>query len=121
MPSLQLDVAETYDTATKRALARSLGAIYAISTLIGWAYYTYFEGGERGQTLGKMALSIRVIDLQTGRPIGYGRAFVRQLVKIISALVFLLGYFWMLWDKEKQTWQDKAAGSVVVPISAYPV
>jgi len=103
------------------ALGDSLGAIYAISTLIGWAYYTYFEGGERGQTLGKMALSIRVIDLQTGRPIGYGRAFVRQLVKIISALVFLLGYFWMLWDKEKQTWQDKAAGSVVVPISAYPV
>jgi len=29
MPSLQLDVAETYDPATKHALARSLGAIYA--------------------------------------------------------------------------------------------
>jgi len=27
----------------------------------------------------------------------------------------------MLWDKEKQTWQDKAAGSVVVPTDAYPV
>jgi hypothetical protein len=26
MPSLQLDVAETYDLATKRALARGLGA-----------------------------------------------------------------------------------------------
>ena len=25
----------------------------------------------------------------------------------------------MLWDKEKQTWQDKFAGSVVVPVDAY--
>jgi uncharacterized RDD family membrane protein YckC len=103
------------------ALSDSPGAIYAISTLIGWAYYTYFEGGERGQTIGKMALSIRVIGLQDGRPIGYGRAFVRQLVKIVSGLAFGLGYLWMLWDREKQCWHDKAAGSVVVPTSAYPV
>jgi uncharacterized RDD family membrane protein YckC len=36
-------------------------------------------------------------------------------VSIVSAIVFLLGYLWMLWDPEKQTWHDKAAGSVVVP------
>jgi uncharacterized RDD family membrane protein YckC len=102
-------------------LLDSTGTLYAISTLIGWAYYTYFEGGERGQTIGKMALSIRVIGLQDGRPIGYGRAFVRQLVKILSGLVILIGYLWMLWDKEKQTWHDKGAGSVVVPTDAYPV
>jgi uncharacterized RDD family membrane protein YckC len=32
-----------------------------------------------------------------------------------SHFVFLLGYSWMLWDSEKQTWHDKAANSVVVP------
>jgi uncharacterized RDD family membrane protein YckC len=41
--------------------------------------------------------------------------------RILSAIVCLLGYFWMLWDKEKQTWHDKFAASVVVPTSAYPV
>jgi uncharacterized RDD family membrane protein YckC len=97
------------------------GAAYGLSTLISWGYYTYFEGGPRGQTVGKMALGIRVISLDSGGPIGYGRAFVRQLVKIVSAFVILLGYLWMLWDREKQTWHDKAAGSVVVPVSAYPV
>ena len=35
--------------------------------------------------------------------------------------MFLLGYFWMLWDREKQTWHDKFANDVVVPTSAYPV
>jgi uncharacterized RDD family membrane protein YckC len=98
-----------------------IGVVYLLSTLITWAYYTYFEGGPRGQTVGKMALSIRVIDLRAGGPIGYARGFVRQLVKIVSSIPLFLGYFWMLWDKEKQTWQDKAAGSVVVPTSAYPV
>ena len=28
-----------------------------------------------------------------------------------------LGYFWMLWDREKQTWHDKMAGSVVVDLN----
>ena len=92
-----------------------------ITTLIGLAYFVYFEGGPTGQTLGKRALNIRVIDLRAGGPIGYGRAIVRYLVRIVSFLVVLLGYLWMIWDREKQTWHDKAAGSVVVPTDAYPV
>ncbi|MFM8387932.1 MAG: RDD family protein, partial [Actinomycetota bacterium] len=27
--------------------------------------------------------------------------------------MFLLGYLWMLWDSEKQTWHDKMVSSVV--------
>jgi uncharacterized RDD family membrane protein YckC len=99
----------------------SAGIAYLLSLAINWGYFTYFEGGPRGQTVGKMALSIRVLDLKAGGPIGYGRAFVRQLVRIVSGLVIALGYLWMLWDREKQTWHDKAAGSVVVPVDAYPV
>jgi uncharacterized RDD family membrane protein YckC len=92
------------------------GAGGGIGLLIGFGYYTYFHGNT-GQTPGDAVLSIRVVDLRdgTGEPIGYGRAFVRCLVSIVSGLVILLGYLWMLWDGEKQTWHDKAAGSVVVP------
>jgi uncharacterized RDD family membrane protein YckC len=82
--------------------------------LVGIAYYTYFHGNT-GQTPGDAALSIRVVDKETGTPIGYGRAFVRWLVSIVSGIVLLIGYLWMLWDSEKQTWHDKAANSVVVP------
>ena len=39
--------------------------------------------------------------------------------RILSTIPLLLGYFWMLWDSEKQTWHDKLAGSVVVPVDAY--
>jgi uncharacterized RDD family membrane protein YckC len=99
----------------------SPGAGYAVSTLIGWAYGTLLEGGPRGQTVGKMALGIRVIDFNAGGSIGYGRALVRQVVKAISGIVVALGYLWMLWDREKQTWHDKAANDVVVPVDAYPI
>jgi uncharacterized RDD family membrane protein YckC len=92
-----------------------------LGTLVSLAYFTYFEGGPTGQTIGKRALGIRVIDFGGGGSIGYGRAFIRWIGRFVSAIVFLLGYLWMLWDKERQTWHDKFANSVVVPVSAYPI
>ena len=92
-----------------------------IQTLISLAYFTYFEGGPTGATLGKRALGIRVYDLRQGGPIGYGRGLIRWLGRIVSGFVCYLGYFWMLWDREKQCWHDKIATTVVVPVSSYPV
>ena len=103
------------------ALADNSGVYTAVSTLVGVVYYVALEGGARGQTLGKRALNIRVITLSDGRPIGYGRALVRYIGRIFSTIPLLLGYFWMLWDSEKQTWHDKLASSIVVPTDAYPV
>jgi uncharacterized RDD family membrane protein YckC len=103
-----------------RAIANE-NAAAGLTTLIGLGYYTYFEGSASGQTPGKKALGIRVISLSDGGPIGYGRAFIRYIGRIVSGIPIALGYFWMLWDKEKQTWHDKFAGSVVVPESDYPV
>jgi uncharacterized RDD family membrane protein YckC len=97
------------------------GAGVAIGILGAIAYFTYLEGGERGQTFGKSAMNIRVISLADGRPIGYGRAAIRYFGRIVSTIPIYLGYFWMLWDREHQTWHDKFAGSVVVPVSAYPL
>ena len=98
------------------------GALYqTLSTVVSLAYFTYFEGGPTGQTLGKKAIGIRVYDFREGGSIGYGRGLLRQFGKWLSAIPLGLGYFWMLWDKEKQCWQDKIAGSVVVPAEAYPM
>ena len=69
-----------------------------LSLIVGIAYFTYFEGGPTGQTLGKRALGIRVIDFKGGGPIGYGRGLLRYIARFLSAIVFFLGYFWMLWD-----------------------
>lgn len=104
-----------------------LGALFnrgvgnLLSTLIGLAYYVYLEGSPSGQTVGKKLMSIRVIDMKTGGRVDYGHAVIRYFAKILSAIPCGLGYFWMLWDKEKQTWHDKLSTTVVVPTSSYPV
>ena len=99
----------------------SPAAGYAIGIAAGHAYAGYLEGSPSGQTVGKKVMGIRVVDFATGGPIGFSRGVLRYLGKIVSSLVCLLGYFWMLWDKGKQTWHDKIATTVVVPGAQYPV
>jgi uncharacterized RDD family membrane protein YckC len=76
----------------------------------------YFRAlGRTGQTWGRKIVSIRVVRTQTGEPIGVGRAIGRQLFAgFISGQVCYLGYLWMLWDEQRQTWHDKVVDSVVV-------
>jgi uncharacterized RDD family membrane protein YckC len=97
------------------------GVGYLLAIVVDVIYFGYFEGSPSGQTPGKRALGIRVLDFRTGGSIGHGRAVLRFFARWLSQLVFYLGYFWMLWDREKQTWHDKIAGDVVVPVDAYPV
>jgi len=99
----------------------SYGVGTSLGLVVGAVYFTFMIGSDRGQTVGQMAMGIRVIDFNGAGPIGYGRAFIRWLVSLISTIVFFLGYFWMLWDKEKQCWHDKAANDVVVPVQYYPI
>ncbi|MGI8903345.1 MAG: RDD family protein [Solirubrobacteraceae bacterium] len=96
------------------------GVGIALSIILDIAYYVSLEGGPSGQTLGKRALGIRVVSFDTGGQLGYPRALIRYIGKIISGLVIFIGYLWMIWDPEKQTWHDKMASSVVVPVAAYP-
>jgi uncharacterized RDD family membrane protein YckC len=93
-------------------------ALYFLLFLAQIAYFTYYEGGPTGQTIGKRVCGIRVIDRDGGGPIGYGRGFVRWIGRLISGLFLYLGYLWMLWDKDKQTWHDKMANDVVVRVGA---
>jgi uncharacterized RDD family membrane protein YckC len=92
-----------------------------LGTLVGLGYFVYLEGSPSGQTVGKRVMNIRVIDAENGGPIGYGRALLRYVARILSAIPCGLGYFWMLWDKNKQTWHDKITTNVVVPTADYPV
>jgi len=92
-----------------------------VGVVIGLVYFVYLEGSDAGQTLGKKVVGIRVVDLAGAGPIGFGRATVRYFGRIMSAIPLGLGYLWMLWDDQKQTWHDKFASSMVVAVSDYPI
>lgn len=69
----------------------------------------------KSTTLGKSMLHMVVVDKGTGDRISTLRIMFRDIIgKWISGLIFGLGYFWILIDKDKQGWHDKLAGTVVV-------
>ena len=70
--------------------------------------------GRTGQSVGKKAMNLRLVDDKTGQPIGAGMCFLREVVSGIVNQVVYLSYLWMLWDTEKQTLADKAVHSTVV-------
>jgi uncharacterized RDD family membrane protein YckC len=87
-------------------------AVAAIGATV--LYFTRMVG-KTGQTLGARAVGMRVVDSRTGHPIGSGRAFGRFLAaSFLSPLVCYLGYLWMLWDPQRQTWHDKITSSDVI-------
>jgi hypothetical protein len=88
--------------------------------LVALANFTYFHATSAGQSIGNKILEIRVLDAGTGRPLPCARAFVRALVRNLSALAFFLGFLWMLWEPRKRTWHDIVADSLVVRTSVYP-
>jgi uncharacterized RDD family membrane protein YckC len=92
------------------------GTSLALAQLINFAlylgYYTYFIGNS-GQTIGKKMLAIKVVTTHGEQP-SYATALIRYIVSFVSGIIFALGYIWAFFNKEKQTWHDKAAGTYVV-------
>jgi uncharacterized RDD family membrane protein YckC len=87
-----------------------------LGTFLGWLYYAGMESSSRQATLGKMAVGIKVTDLN-GNRISFGRATGRHFAKWVSDLTFIfLGFgFWMTaFTEKKQALHDMIAGTLVV-------
>lgn len=88
-----------------------------LSIIVDAAYITLMLGN-RGQTVGNMAVHTRVVDSRTGGPISYGKALGRWASEFLLVILFLIPWFldilWPLWDRENQTLHDKMAGTVVL-------
>ena len=74
-----------------------------------------FRQGRTGQSIGKKAMGLKLVDERTGKPIGAGMAFVRDLAHILDGF-FYIGYLWPLWDQKRQTFADKVLSTVVVQV-----
>jgi len=89
-------------------------ALFIPSLVLAFAYLVVFDGGARGATPGKRILHLRVEDADGGGPIGYRRAVIRRLVYLVGGLAIYIGWLWLLVDRRRQAWHDKAAHSIVV-------
>ena len=81
---------------------------------IVYPLYYVAPTGLRGQTLGKMALGIMVVNEQ-GHPPGITKAIIREILgKFVSEMLLFMGYLFIGWDEKKQGWHDHAASTYVI-------
>ena len=93
--------------------ALTLGMLVAVGLIcIGGlivALYNIYLLGRDGATLGKRWMKIKVLDPQM-QPLGFGKAFLRELIKGLIGGIPCVGWIlllWPLWDAEKQGLYDK--------------
>lgn len=84
-----------------------------ISIVMKWLYYALMESSKFGGTLGKMAVSIKVVDMD-GNRITFGRATGRYFSRIITNLTFLIGYIIAGFTEKKQALHDLIASCLVI-------
>jgi uncharacterized RDD family membrane protein YckC len=97
--------------------AVSIGPLIGLSVvgLVVWFLYFTMLEGRYGQTVGKMALNIKVVREADGAPIDYGDAAVRTVLRIIDGLFdYLIGAIFIWTSDEKQRLGDRVAHTVVV-------
>ena len=95
------------DTKVAEVLAMLAGA------LINWIYYATMESSQLQATPGKLALGIKVTDLE-GQRVGFGRATGRYFAKFFSAILLGVGFIKIAFTKKKQGLHDQLAGTLVV-------
>jgi len=84
-------------------------------TLLVLAGYGAVMWKLRGTTVGGIICNLRVVRLD-GRPVGWETAVLRALGCFLSLVVAGLGFLWIAFDRERQGWHDKIAGTVVVVV-----
>ena len=97
-------------------LAGMMGSImiaWLAAFAIQWFYFALMESSSKQATFGKMAVGIKVTDMQ-GNRISFLRATGRYLGKIISGMILCIGYIMAGFTEKKQALHDMMASCLVM-------
>jgi uncharacterized RDD family membrane protein YckC len=99
------------------ANAETINAVIRILVVLAYYVYSilYFAvfWSLVDYTPGKYLLGLRVVRVD-GRDLGFWRSVLRAVCYYLSALLFFMGFIWIIFDKKRQGLHDKIAGTVVI-------
>jgi uncharacterized RDD family membrane protein YckC len=95
-------------------LAAHTGPYFLVFFGLAFGYFSLFHY-LGGQTPGKMACKLLVVDL-SGEPLQLSQVFLRSVGGLICLLPAGLGFCSVLFNREGRGWNDRLAGSVVVSV-----
>jgi uncharacterized RDD family membrane protein YckC len=102
-----------YDSSAQAAFAGAMMSTWMIYFVGSWFYFALMESSKNQGTLGKMALGLRVSELD-GHRISFGRATGRYFAKILSTMTLMIGYIMAAFTSKKQALHDFVAGTMVL-------
>ena len=105
--------------AATRVSSTAVLVVTVLASILGlaWLVFLWWGYATRGQGPAAKWLRIRVLRLSDGRPVGWGRYFLRELVwyaTMLVPLVWLLLVIMMVVQPRRRGWHDLAGRSVVV-------
>ena len=86
-----------------------------LSFVAGWLYFALMESSERGATVGKMALGLRVVT-SNGQRLSFMNATGRYFAKIISAIILGIGFLMIAFTDKKRGLHDMIASTLVIKV-----
>jgi uncharacterized RDD family membrane protein YckC len=119
-PSVGRDIGPEFQAAMADAMTSAAPGLLRASALFQLGGLLYIAGSwlAFSRSPAMALLGIRIVREEDGGRLNVARVAVRYGGYLLSALPFLLGFAWALFDNRKQTWHDKLAGTVVVrPVS----
>jgi uncharacterized RDD family membrane protein YckC len=93
-----------------------LGHVFTLaiaSVAVSWLYEAWLLSSDRQATVGKMAVGLKVTDLN-GQRISFARATGRFFAKIVSSMTLLIGFIMAAFTERKQALHDMIAGTIVL-------
>ena len=83
--------------------------------MISWLYFALLENSERGATVGKMAMGLRVVT-SDGQRLSFLNATGRYFAKILSAIILCIGFIMIGFTDKKRGLHDMIAGTLVIKV-----
>jgi uncharacterized RDD family membrane protein YckC len=81
----------------------------AVAIVLFWKF--------RKATPGKMLVRAKIVNARTLGAASTGQLIGRMAAYVVSVIPFCLGFLWIAFDRRKQGWHDKLAGTAVIDAS----
>ncbi|PXX08771.1 RDD family protein [Mycolicibacterium moriokaense] len=95
-------------------------ALTAILALAYWIWNLGYRQGTTGSSIGKGIMKFKIVNENTGQPVGFGMSVVRELIYWVAAgvcgIIWIVAVLFPLWDPKRQTLVDKILTHVALPL-----
>lgn len=103
---------EEMDPTQAFSIFGTLMSFVVVAGLVETAYFAFLESSTYQGSLGKLAMGLKVTDLEQRR-IALGKAILRRVARTVTGFTLGIGFLMVLWTRRRQTLHDLMVGTLV--------